>query len=129
MCNRKIEECRVCTRKCPQEKLARDIAEGRMYATNEMIRLQKELQEYKDLEEQGLLLRLPCPIGTVVYNTHWWDDVEEKVKVDGKTYYRKVHKHKVTKGRFCYTDIDEFGKTVFLTKAEAEEALKKMREG
>lgn len=87
----------------------------------------EELKQYRIAEEQGLLLRLPCPLGTVVYNIHWWDDVEEKVKVDGKTYYRKVHKHKVSKGRFCYTDIDEFGKTVFLTKAEAEEALQKLK--
>ena len=85
-----------------------------------------ELKQYKDLEEQGLLLRLPCPIGTTVYNTTWWDDVTEKVKVDGKTFYRTVHKHKVSKSTFSLLDIYDFGKTVFLTKAEAEQKLKKM---
>ena len=85
-----------------------------------------ELKQYKDLEEQGLLLRLPCPIGTTVYNTTWWDDVTEKVKVNGKTFYRTVHKHKVSKSTFSLLNIYDFGKTVFLTKVEAEQKLKKM---
>lgn len=81
---------------------------------------------YKNAEEQGLLLRLPCPIGTTVYNTTWWDDVTEKVDVDGKTFYRTVHKHKVSKSTFSLVDIYDFGKTVFLTRAEAEQKLKEM---
>ena len=84
------------------------------------------LAEYEDLEEQGLLLRLPCKVGTTVYNTTWWDDVTEKVKVGGKTFYRTVHKHKVSKSTFSLLDIYDFGKTVFLTKAEAEQKLKEM---
>ena len=86
----------------------------------------ERLAEYEDLEEQGLLLRLPCPIGTTVYNTTWWDYVEEKVKVDGKTFYRTVHKHKVSKSTFSLLDVKDFGKTVFLTKAEAEQKLKEI---
>ena len=84
----------------------------------------EKLAEYEDLEEQGLLLRLPCKVGTTEYNTTWWDDVQEKVKVDGKTFYRTVHKHKVSKSIFSLVDIYDFGKTVFLTKAEAEQKLK-----
>ena len=84
----------------------------------------EKLAEYEDLEEQGLLLRLPCKVGTTVYNTTWWDDVQEKVKVDRKTFYRTVHKHKVSKSTFSLVDIYNFGKTVFLTKAEAEQKLK-----
>ena len=86
----------------------------------------EKLADYEDAEEQGLLLRLPCPIGTTVYNTTWWDDVQEKVKVDGKTFYRTVHKHKVSKSTFSLLDIYDFGKTVFLTQAEAEQKLKEM---
>ena len=85
-----------------------------------------KLAEYEDLEEQGLLLRLPCPIDTTVYDITWWDDVQEKAKVDGKTFYRTVHKHKVSKSKFSLIDIYDFGKTVFLTKAEAEQKLKEM---
>ena len=86
----------------------------------------QKLAEYEDLEEQGLLLQLPCPIGTTVYNTTWWDCVQEKVKVDGKTFYRTVHKHKVSKSTFSLLDVEDFGKTVFLTKSEAERKLKEM---
>ena len=89
-------------------------------------RIIERLAEYEDLEEQGLLLRLPCPIGTTVYNTTWWDDVTEKVDVDGKTFYRTVHKHKVSKSTFSLIHIYDFGKTVFLTRAEAEQKLKEM---
>ena len=86
----------------------------------------KKLQEYEDAEEQGLLLRLPCKIGTTVYNTTWWDDVTEKVKVDGKIFYRTVRKHKVSKSTFSLLDVKDFGKTVFLTQTEAEQKLKEM---
>lgn len=89
-------------------------------------KVQEKLWEYENAEEQGLLLRLPCPIGTTVYNTTWWDDVTEKVKVDGKTFYRTVHKHKVSKSKFSPIDIYNFGKTVFLTQEQAEQKLKEM---
>lgn len=92
-----------------------------------ILNLTTKLKEYEDLEEQGRLIKLPCKIGTEVYNTTWWDDVQEKIVVKGKTYYRTVRKHKVTKSTFSYFDIGEFGKTVFLTQAEAEEKLKELR--
>ena len=86
----------------------------------------RRLAEYEDLEERGLLLRLPCPIGTTVYNTTCWDDVTEKVEVNGETLYRILHKHRVSKSTFSLGDIYNFGKTVFLTQAEAEQKLKEM---
>lgn len=86
-----------------------------------------KLAEYEDLEEQDRLVKLPCKIGTEVYDITWWDNAQEKVVVKGKTYYRTVHKHKVTKLPFTYSDIDNFGKTVFLTREEAEAKLKELR--
>ena len=86
----------------------------------------EKLGKYETLEEQGRLVKLPCKIGTEVYDITWWDDVQEKVVVKGKAYYRTVHKHKITKLPFTYSDIDDFGKTVFLTKSEAEQKLKEM---
>ena len=85
------------------------------------------LKDYQDLEEHGRLVKLPCKKGDTVYNITWWDDVQEKVVVKGKTYYRTIHKHKVSKSTFGYTDIEEIGKTVFLTKSEAEAKLKELR--
>lgn len=84
-------------------------------------------KEYQQLEEQGRLVKLPCKIGDEVYNITWWDDVQEKVVVKGKIYCRTVRKHKVTKSIFSYFDILEFGKTVFLTRKEAEAKLKELR--
>ena len=86
----------------------------------------KQLKEYQQLEEQGRLIKLPCKIGDTIYNTTWWDNIQEKVIVKGKTYYRTIPKHKVSKSIFSYSDINEFGKTVFLTKKEAEEKLKEL---
>ena len=108
------------------EKMTEDGLTIPSYSDYPTRRIIERLAEYEDLEEQGLLLRLPCPIGTTVYNTTWWDDVTEKVDVDGKTFYRTVHKHKVSKSTFSLLDIYDFGKTVFLTKAEAEQKLKEM---
>ena len=86
----------------------------------------EKLGKYEDLEEQDRLIKLPCKIGTEVYDITCWDDIEEKVVVKGKAYYRTVRKHKVTKLPFTYSDIDNFGKTVFLTKSEAEQKLNEM---
>lgn len=87
----------------------------------------ERLGKYEDLEEHGRLVKLPCKIGDEVYNITWWDDVQEKVVVKGKIYCRTVRKHKVTKSIFSYFDILEFGKTVFLTRKEAEAKLKELR--
>ena len=83
-----------------------------------------KLQHYEDLEEQGRLIELPCKIGDTVWDIKWWDDTTETRVIDGKTYFRRVMKHKVTKSKFKLFDYDNFGKTVFLTKEEAEAALK-----
>ena len=108
------------------EKITEDRLTIPSYSDYPTSRIIERLAEYEDLEEQGLLLRLPCPIGTIVYNTTWWDNITEKVDVDGKTFYRTVPKHKVSKSTFSLVDIYDFGKTVFLTKAEAKQKLKEM---
>lgn len=74
-----------------------------------------KLAEYEDLEEQGLLLRLPCPIGTTVY------------LIDINDYF--VLNEFIEEVPFELSMFDYVGKYVFLTKPEAEEALKKMQEG
>lgn len=84
----------------------------------------KDLQHYKDLEEQGRLITLPCKIGDTVWYIKWWDDTTETRVIDGKTYFRRVMKHKVTKSQFSLFDYKHLGETVFLTREEAEAALK-----
>ena len=89
-------------------------------------KLYKHLAEYEDLEEQGLLIKLPYKIGTTVYDIRWWDNITKKVKVGGETYYKTVCKHKVSKSKFSLHDYDDIGKEVFLTKEEAEKALERL---
>ena len=85
----------------------------------------EELNRLKELQQKGLLIELPCAIGDTVWDIRWWDDFDESVIVDGKKYFRRVSKHKVTKKKFDWYDFEGIGKNVFLTKEEAEEACKK----
>ena len=87
----------------------------------------EKLAEYEDLEEQGLLLRLPVPIGTTVYE---FEPLNKTVKECTK---RTVIKYTVYDDSIWFNfadgymkDIKDFGKTVFLTKEEAEQKLKEM---
>lgn len=90
----------------------------------------QKLADYEDLEEQGLLLRLPCKFGDTVYS----------IANDGKIYPVKATREiRIVDGvlhiicESCkYSDLvsyDDIGKTVFLTQAEAEAKLKELRDG
>lgn len=68
-----------------------------------------KLAEYEDLEEQGKLLKLPVAVGTWVYEVYRFMD-EGVCEID-------VHKIKLE-------DLENIGKTVFLTRQEAEDKLK-----
>ncbi len=76
----------------------------------------KKLAEYEDLEEQGLLLKLPCKVGDIVYVI-----VEEFEEMyDSNSNYYCIYEEK-----FHPYMLEDIGKYVFLTKEEAEEALRK----
>lgn len=120
-------KCENCTEKCPQEELACEIAKGRMYATKEVIELQKELQSYKDAEEQGLLLRLPCKVGDTV-----WCIVSAGTKmVECTVLWIEWHRNGVIvfslDGGLGEVVLAHLGKVWFLTLAEAEQALADMK--
>ena len=94
------------------------------YSTRKII---ERLAEYEDAEEQGLLVRVPVPIGTTVYE---FEPLNKTVK---KCTKRTIIKYTVYDDsiwfNFAYgymKDIKDFGKTVFLTKSEAEQKLKEM---
>lgn len=102
-------------------------------------------EEYKQLEEQGRLIKLPCKVGDTVYVVtspfNVFDDIEydENTKEEvyeayvsnvsfyecGEQYriYAKATKHFIG----AYFRECDFGKTVFLTKSEAEAKLKELR--
>ena len=93
-----------------------------------------KLQHYEDLEEQGRLIELPCKIGDTVYyiNTH------NRLSLFKNTVYEaKVARFVTTRygtsiviqirNEYGCTELyseDNYNKTVFLTKEEAEAALK-----
>ncbi len=90
---------------------------------------------YKDAEEQGLLVKLPCKVGDTIYRINQY--AKEKVKsmrilqirygesYSGNTFLRIDAINDEDMGEFCYLKND-IGKRVFLTKEEAEAALEKM---
>lgn len=88
------------------------------------IALYEKMKQYEDAEEQGLLVRLPktlyevdiTPLITSV--TEW--------KVTGVRFYDGVVQAYTVKTKNVQTIIwgEEIGKTVFLTREEAEAALK-----
>ena len=97
-----------------------------------------KLAYYEDLEEQGLLLRLPCKVGDKAYYLHreysietkrWFNEIDE-VEVDSFVFNVNLFVNVslyVGGERFSKT-LTPY-KTLFFTKDKAEEALKKMQEG
>ena len=91
---------------------------------NQLAEWLKELKSYKEAEEQGLLVRLPCPIGTTV-----WDicgiDIRENV-LSGIEFGKDGK-------QFLWANHDEFlgelNDLVFLTREEAEKKLEEMENG
>ena len=87
----------------------------------------EKLAEYEDLEEQGLLIKLPCKVGDTIYRP---------VPKLYKTYTKSVVKEiNISGNGISYnTDkgmdwrIDTIGRTAFLTQEEAEQVLKLKRE-
>ena len=71
----------------------------------------EKLAEYEDLEEQGKLLKLPCEIGQRVYMIY-------QLCEEGAL---EIEEHKIK-----LEDLENIGKTVFLTRQEAERALAEM---
>lgn len=84
-----------------------------------------KLQEYEDLEEQGLLLMLPCKVGDTLYRlvpNLYREYVEIKI---AQFVINKNGIYFITDKGVSWS-ADKIGKTVFLTKSEAEQKLKEM---
>ena len=83
-----------------------------------------KLAEYEGLEEQGRLIKLPCKVGDTIYGLHKAMVCELDTETIGIS--------KMPSGEILYLidgwelDKGDFGKTVFLTKYEAEQKLKEM---
>jgi hypothetical protein len=80
----------------------------------------RKLCDYEDLEEQGLLVRLPCKVGDTVYKFWYYD----------RSPY-KIQQHVIrTLSEICeLIESKKLGKSVFLTREEAVNKLEKMKNG
>lgn len=102
--------------------------------------MQKELKKYKDLEEQGLLVRLPCKVGDMLwYNILGYTEsyeikafsygycdgyIEAGEEIgDEIIFYCENHTGSII-GSFPMSGI---GKIVFLTREEAEKKLEAIK--
>lgn len=100
----------------------------------------EKLSTYEDLEEQGRLIKLPCKVGDIVYCifnmytkcTHSNEEFDE-YNCQGCEYECDSKKENYVQDMGAYsldwivTNLNNFGKTVFLTKSEAEAKLKELR--
>ena len=98
----------------------------------------EELKTYKEAEGQGLLVRLPCKVGDKVWDNDFGyresfvikafsyvycdSYVEPDIEVEIIFYY-EIYTGSIT-GSFAMSEI---GKTVFLTREEAEKKLEDMK--
>lgn len=99
-----------------------------------MADLRERLKAYEDKEEQGLLIELPCKVGDVVYFPIYdYHDsaIIETIRVEENGIFFDWYQLEVgvdctevwDNGTFT---LEMVGKSVFLTRSEAEEALAKM---
>jgi hypothetical protein len=100
----------------------------------------EELKFYKELEEQGLLVRLPCKVGDTVWDNDFGYPESYEIKAfsygycdsyvepdigieDEIIFYYENSDDSIT-GAF---PMSEIGKTVFLTREDAEKKLEEMK--
>ena len=84
----------------------------------------EELKSYKEAEEQGLLVRLPCKVGDSVFIIVGKDISKQgirKIEISDNGIIFKTNRQK------RIFNVSEFGKTVFLTREEAEKKLEELR--
>ena len=87
-----------------------------------------KLGAYEDAEEQGLILKLPCKVGTPVYYVQKCTCPYSCEECGASRWLDNCYcdyKARIFEREFDYSHLNAFGKTVFLTKEEAEQALMK----
>lgn len=106
-----------------------------------MAELREKLKEYEDLEEQGMLIKFPCRVGDMLY----YPDKEFNIIIPVRLTEIVIKFNGLDTSSCQYDcssfdecgdvyeeyefDTNDFGKSVFLTKSEAEAKLKELRVG
>ena len=81
----------------------------------------KDLQHYRDLEEQGRLITLPCKIGDTVYGIRRFQDRIVKAGTVSEMFYNRDGELIIAIKNVCRGC---WGRQIFGTYEEAEAALK-----
>lgn len=92
-----------------------------------------KLAEYETAEEEGRLVVLPCKSGQDLFGIYNGAIVDgyadgylmEKISVDSNSEHWIWFQDKYSKN-FWKVSFEDFGKTIFLIREEAEKALKEM---
>lgn len=135
----------VLIRKCG-DKLCKNICDDIEYNCSKcgLEKALEKLANYEDLEEQGLLVRLPVKIGDDIYKipskANYDLNVLNGYKANNRVYHQKVYSIVFSqRGWFVQCDKDsihapnvicldvEYGKTWFLTREEAERKLEEVQ--
>lgn len=128
------------------DKLCKNICDDIEYDCSkcELEKALEKLATYEDLEEQGLLVRLPVKIGDDIYKIPSKANHDLNVlngyKANNRVYHQKVYSIVFSqRGWFVQCDKDsihapniicldvEYGKTWFLTYEAAEKKLEEMK--
>lgn len=97
--------------------------------------LLEELKSYKEAEEQGLLVRLPCKVGDTVYRVNAGAKQPIIPMTVSEIHFlcykneRAVRFDAIGKedmGESCYR-LEDIGRIVFLTREEAEKKLEEIQ--
>lgn len=97
---------------------------------HDYIKASEKLAEYEDLEEQGLLVRLPCKVGDTVYVPTRNFISELRITMVSVDMHEAYFSWMLNSG--IYPNLDgfhgyELGKTVFLTREEAEKKMEELK--
>ena len=113
--------------------------DGELYWLKDVAELLEELKSYKNLEEQGLLVRLPANKNAEIYliSSRWticskcgsrfdeYNCIGCEYECDSKKEYYVCPTYLSSINVSTYAN--RFGKTIFLTREEAEKKLEEMK--
>ena len=132
---------------CPyyQQKYGCCFEDGELFWLKDVAELLEELKSYKEAEEQGLLVRLPCKVGDTVWvvtspiNVFGYDEYDGDAEYEvyesflsSVSYYASGEQFriyaKVTNSFIAaYFRECDFGESIFLTREDAEKKLEELK--
>ena len=123
-----VRHADVCNRECDKCELVQDTDELlEMY--DDVVKNLEKLKEYETLEEQGMLIKLPCKAGDDIYIVKKYGVEEAHVtgisEADDVDYF--CFKVYMDPDYEEIVALEDFNKTWFLTESEAEAKWKELR--